>query len=289
VARVSLLALLSVVVQLGGALVLLVFGKLLLEWALALDVDDALFSQDNTAIGLASAGWYFGLAIILVAALGGPSEGMLVDLGLLLLYGGFGVLLLAVALWSAPRVLLPKFDVKEELVRDRNAGAGLVLGAGAAASGAVVAAAMQGNAPGGLLGGLASMTGTFVVAQLSLGILVRLHRLVAHFDVHDEIREGNTAAACTLAGALLGNGLLLHVGWRGDLDPARPLASLLPGFVAFGLGVLLMPMVRLLVSRLWFSGIGFDREIASDKNLAAGVLELVAHPALAALLVGVLA
>jgi uncharacterized membrane protein YjfL (UPF0719 family) len=286
---VNSFALLGVVLQLVSALVLLVLGKLLLEWALALDVDDALFSQDNTAIGLASAGWYLGVAIILATALGGPSEGVLVDLGLFLLYGGFGVLLLSIALRLAPRVLLPKFDVKDELVRDRNAGAGLVLGAACVASGAVVAAAMQGHAPGGLVGGLASMTATFLLAQLSLGILVRLHRLVAHFDVHQEIRDGNTAAACTLAGALLGNGLLLHVGWRGDFDPARPLVSLLPGLVAFGLGVLLMPMVRLLVSRLWFAGIGFDREIATDKNLAAGVLELVAHPALAALLVGLLA
>jgi uncharacterized membrane protein YjfL (UPF0719 family) len=285
----NLLAVFGGVVQLGGALVLLVLGKLLLEWALALDVDDALFSQDNTAIGLASAGWYLGVAIVLATALGGPSEGILADLGLLLLYGGFGVVLLALALRFAPRVLLPEFDVKEELVRDRNAGAGLVLGAAAVASGGVVAAAMQGHAPGGLPGGLASMTGTFLLAQLSLGILVRLHRLVAHFDVHKEIREGNTAAACTLAGALLGNSLLLHFGWRGDIDPARPLLTLLPGLVAFGLGVLLMPLVRLLVSRFWFSGIGFDREIAGDKNLAAGVLELVAHPALAALLVGLLA
>jgi len=271
------------------AIVLIVGAKVLLEAALRLPLDAHLFVEDNPAIGIACAGFYAGVIATLAAAIGtGATGDPLADLGLSGLYGTVGVVLQGASLRFTPKVLVPRFDIHEELVRDRNVGAGLVLAASGIASGLVVAAAMQGEAPGGIGGGLLSMLVAFAAGQLSMALLTRMHRLVAHFDVHAEIREGNVAAGCVLAGAILGNGILLHWGLRGDFVPEAIGASLLPLGIAFAAGIVLMPLVRLLVSRLFFGGVGFDKEIADDKNVAAGVLELVAHPGLALLIVSVL-
>jgi uncharacterized membrane protein YjfL (UPF0719 family) len=107
--------------------------------------------------------------------------------------------------------------------------------------------------------------------------------------VHDEIRRDNAAAGCALAGAFLGNGVLLAWGVSGEIDPRRLAASLAPIGIALLCGLLLVPVVRLLVSRVFFAGVPFEREIRHDRNLAAGIVDLLSQVLLALLVVRLLA
>jgi uncharacterized membrane protein YjfL (UPF0719 family) len=274
---------------LAVALVLVVFGKMVLERALRFDIDGALFEQDNAAVALAVGGYYGGVAAVLWAALGGSEPSFVHDLVSTAVYGALGVLLLAAAVRFAAPVLLPGFDVRAELVRDRNAGTGVVVGAAALASGLVAAGAISGSAPGGFAGGIASAVATFAIGQASLALLTRVYGRVAGFDAHAEIRDDNTAAGCALAGALLGNGILLGWGVSGDLDVARPLHTVAPLGAAIVVAVVLMPVTRVLVSRFFFAGVPFAAEIQRDRNVAAGIIDLLAHVLIALLVVRLLA
>jgi uncharacterized membrane protein YjfL (UPF0719 family) len=269
---------------LAVALVVIVIAKLAIARALRFDVDAALFEQDNPAVALAAGGYYAGVAAVLWAALTGVEPTFVLELLSTAVYGMVGVALLALAVRLAAPVLLPRLDVHAELVRDRNAGTGVVVGAAALASGLIAAGAISGNAPGGFAGGIASAAATFVVGQCSLALLTRLYGRVVGFDAHAEILADNTAAGCALAGALLANGILLGWGVSGDLDPARPLRTLAPLGTAVGAAVVLMPVTRLLVSRLFFAGVPFEAEIRRDRNVAAGIVDMLVQ-VLAALLV----
>jgi uncharacterized membrane protein YjfL (UPF0719 family) len=245
-----------------AALLVLVFAKLALEWALRLPIDEALFEADNPAVALVAGGYYAGVAAVLWAALRGQEATWVADLASTAHYGAWGTVLLALATRFAGPVLLPGFHVADELVRDRNAGTGVAVGAALLASGLIVAGAMQGQAPGGLVIGLASTTGAFLLGQGSLAVLTRVYGRFVGFDAHAEIERDNVAAGCALAGGLVGNGILLAWGVSGDLDPKRLVASVGPVALAVVLGVLLLPVLRLLVTRVFFAGIPFATVIA---------------------------
>ena len=218
---------------LAVALVVEVIAKLAIARALRLDVDAALFEQDNPAVALAAGGYYAGVAAVLWAALSGVEPTFVLELLSTAVYGMVGVALLALAVRLAAPVLLPRLDVHAELVRDRNAGTGVVVGAAALASELIVRGRHLGNAPGGFAGGIASAVATFVIGQFSLALLTRLYGRVVGFDAHAEILADNAAAGCALAGALLANGILLGWGvWGFDL--ARPLRTLAPLGTAIG-------------------------------------------------------
>ena len=285
----ALLPLASAAGLLVLALVIVVLAKVGLEWALALDIDQVLFEEDNHAVALAAGGYYAGVTAVLWSALTGVERSYFEDLFSTGVHGAAGVVLLACGVRLAGPVLLPAFHVRQELVRDRNAGTGVVVGAAALATGLIAAGAIQGNAPGGMAGGLLSALAAFVIGQASLGLVTRLYAKVVGFDAHAEILHDNTAAGCALAGALIGNGILLGWGVSGDLDPARPLATLAPLGAALLASALLIPVVRLLVSRLFFAGIPFAVEIQRDRNLAAGIVDLLIHTLLAVLVVRLLA
>jgi uncharacterized membrane protein YjfL (UPF0719 family) len=274
---------------LAVALVIVVLGKLALERALRFDIDGALLEEDNAAVALAVGGYYAGVAAVLWAALGGVEASLIFDLVSTAVYGALGVLLLALAVRFVAPVLLPRFDVRAELLHDRNAGTGVVVGAAALASGLVAAAAISGSAPGGVAGGIASAVVAFLVGQGSLALLSRVYGRVVGFDAHAEIKGDNTAAGCALAGALLANGILLGWGVSGDLDPARPLHTLAPLATAIAVALVLMPVTRLLVSRFFFAGVPFATEIRRDRNVAAGIIDMVAHVLIAVMVVRLLA
>ena len=274
---------------LGEALVIVVLAKLVIERALRFDIDGALFEQDNPAVALAVGGYYAGVAAVLWSALSGVEPTFVLELVSTALYGVLGVLLLAVGVRFAAPLLLPRLDVRAELLRDRNAGTGVVVGAAALASGLIAAGALAGNAPGGMVGGIASATGAFVVGQASLALLTRIYDRMTGFDAHAEILSDNAAAGCALAGAFLANGILLAWGVSGDFDPTRPFRTLAPLGVAISSAIVLMPLTRLLVSRLFFAGVPFEVEIRRDRNVAAGIVVMLAQVLTALLVVRLLA
>ena len=93
-------------------------AKLAIERALRMEIDVALFEDDNPAVAFATGGYYMGVAAVLWSALSGTEATFLHDLLTTAVYGTLGVLLLALSVRMAAPVLLPGFDVVAELKRD---------------------------------------------------------------------------------------------------------------------------------------------------------------------------
>jgi hypothetical protein len=87
---------------------------------------------------------------------------------------------------------------------------------------------------------------------------------------------------------LLGNGILIGAGVSGDVDPTEMARTLAPVAAAWSPPCCMTPVVRLIVSRLFFGGIPFRTEICKDRNLAAGIVEMIAHALMATVAVGLM-
>ena len=85
------------------------------------------YEQDNPALAVAVAGYYFGLVLAIGGALTGPDQMLVDDLIDLFIYGLLAVILLNISWFLCDRLILYRFRVSDELIRDRNTGTGAVL------------------------------------------------------------------------------------------------------------------------------------------------------------------
>ena len=183
-------------IHLAVVLVLLVIGKWVydgLHRSFALRTE--LLEKDNLAVGLAVAGYYLGLVIVLGGVVSGPASFSLLDdvIGLAI-FGLLGIVLLNVSAWINDKVVFSKFAIEREIVEDRKAGVGALEGANYVAVGLITAGAMSGE--GGLPSGLA-----FWIAGLAALIVAGiLYDRITSYDLHDELERNNLAVAAAFAG-----------------------------------------------------------------------------------------
>ena len=267
-------------IYLAVVLVLLVIGKWVydaLHRRFVLRVE--LLDNGNLAVALAVGGYYVGLAIVLGGVAYGPASFSLLDdvIGLAI-FGLLGIGLLNLSAWVNDTVVFSKFDNDREIVEDRNAGLGAVEGGNYVAVGLITAGAMSGE--GGLLPGLA-----FWVAGLAaLVVAGLLYDRITSYDLHDQIEKDNVAVGVAFAGVLVGFGNIIRLAGEGDF------VSWTESLTGFGyytvVGLVLLPVVRLVADKLLLPGANLSSELVKERpNLAAGVIEAVTYVA-ASMLIG---
>lgn len=245
------------------------------------DRREELLGKDNAAVALATAGYYLGVVIVFAGAYLGPTHGLLHDLLAVAGYSALGVVLLHAARWINDFFILTGFSATEEIVRDRNLGAGAVLAANYIAAGLVVAGSVYGQG-GGVLTALAF----FALGQVAMVVFSYIYDWTAPYKLADEIKADNHAAGIGFAGTLIAIGLIVmdavgidFVGWGYNL-----------AVLAFGVVVMFvyLVLVRLFFDRVVLAGAELNREIAQDRNVGAGVLEFAVSVGFAAILMLVL-
>ena len=267
-------------IHLAVVLVLLVIGKWVydgLHRSFALRTE--LLEKDNLAVGLAVAGYYLGLVIVLGGVVSGPASFSLLDdvIGLAI-FGLLGIVLLNVSAWINDKVVFSKFAIEREIVEDRKAGVGALEGANYVAVGLITAGAMSGE--GGLPSGLA-----FWIAGLAALIVAGiLYDRITSYDLHDELERNNLAVAAAFAGVLVGFGNVIRLAGEGDF------VSWNESLTEFGyytlVGLVLLPFIRLFADKVLLPGTRLSDELVQERpNLGAGVIEGVTYLA-ASMLIG---
>lgn len=257
-----------------AVVVLLTLARLVQQWLYGQSLHDMLTQRDNPAIGVAVAGYLFGIMWTVTVLLGTLSYDLLPDVVHVLIYGGLGLILLTVVALGSCRLYLGA-SMQEQLA-NRNVAAAIVV------AGVYIATSLTYS--GGLTGeggGFWIMLLFFVLGQLALLVITYAFRLLTSYDDIQEITAGNSAAALALAGLLIAVGLVVR----------RAVSGNYVGFVsAFGefllallLVVILYPVRQVIVQWLllggpmhWQASL-LDQEIARDKNVAAGLLEATAY------------
>ena len=235
-----------------------------------------LVEQDNPALALALTGYYAGLVLAIGGTLVGPDKGLLEDLIDLVVYGSVGILLLNASWYICDRVILYKFKVSDELIRDHNQGTGAVSAGVSVASGFILYGSVQGTG-----GNIWTVCAFWLVGQLMLILAGLVYNLITPYSIHDEIEKDNAAAGVSFAGVLVAMGIIIGLAAEGDF---ASWSESLPEYIGYSLlGLVLLPVIRFLTDKLLLPTVNLTDEIAGQEkpNLGAAYIEAFSYIAAA--------
>jgi len=233
---------------------------------------DELVKKDNFALAIAVAGYYFGLVIALGGVLASDSEGWLIDVIEILIYGVFAILLLNISIIINDKIILRKFDNIKEIIDDQNVGTGVVEAANHIAVGMILYGAMSGD-----YGGLISAAVFWILGQLVLIIAGEIYRRILPFDLHAEIERDNVAVGVAFAGVFIAIGNIIRIGAAGNFVSWYDNITTFFGFVIFGL--IMLPVLRFVTDKVLLPGEKLSDELVNQErpNVGAGTIEAFAY------------
>jgi uncharacterized membrane protein YjfL (UPF0719 family) len=263
--------------------IMVIVARLINQVIMKVKITDALIKRDNPALGIAMAGYLFGVVMIANAVLIGDSSGDLLRDALLVgAYGIGGIVFLALVAMFGLKILHALDYVAE--IEKGNVAVGIAAAGRFVATSFIIAGVVSGESQGGTW---VTAIVFFLAGQLALIALAWLYRQLTSYNDSQEILSGNIAAAISYAGVMIGIGITIENGLVGTfVDYAT-------GFAAFGKSLLVIvafyPIRQFLVQGVLLGG-GFapyggrlDSEISADKNVGAGVIEATAYIAVAIL------
>ena len=226
-----------------------------------------LVKRDNLALGISASGYFLATAIVFVGATLGPSKGFLTDLVAVGGYSVLGILFLNAARIILDKLMLTRFATLKEIIEDRNCGVGAVRAGAYIATGLIAAGSISGQG-----GGVLTAIVFFVLGQLCLLAFARLYDVITPYDLHQELESGNVAAGVAFGGTLVAIGIITANAVAGDFVAWGP--SLLWFAEVVVIGMIVLPIVRFFMDKLIITGEDLNQEIARDRNIAAGLLEM---------------
>lgn len=244
------------------------------------NLTEELVVKDNPAVALALVGYYFGLVLCIGGALAGPSHGVIEDVIDLVIYGMLSIALLNISWFLCDKLILYKFKISEELVRDHNLGTGVVSFGISIASGLVIYGSISGEG-----GNIWTAIIFWAMGQVILMMAGFLYSWMVPFDLHGEIEKDNVAAGVSFAGALIAMGLIIGLSAEGDFSSYR---EDLPSYIAFSLlGLIILPIIRLLTDKVLLPSVKLTDEIIAGTadqekpNVGAAYVEAFSYIAAA--------
>ena len=255
---------------LASLLCFLVFARSVFGWVgrlegYSLTVETTI--NDNPAVGirfgfflLAAATSFFNLLV--------PSGGGLrQDFDIVAFYGLVSILLLVIAREVNDRLILYKFNNDAEVIGKKNSSIAVVEGCSYLGTAFITSGAFS-NVEAGIGAALI----WFVVGQCVLVVLDNIYSIAAP-GIQDALGAQNLAAAFSLGGFLVAGGLALGAAISGESF----------GWVQDGIDVgyflaiwfLVITVVQFLLNKIFLPGTSVRKELLTDRNVAAGIIEAV--------------
>jgi len=235
-----------------------------------------LVEKDNAALALAVVGYYCGLVLAIGGTIAGPSAGLVDDLYDLVIYGILSIILLNISWFLCDKLILFKFRVSEELIRDHNQGTGVVSAGISVASGFIIYGAVSGEG-----GSIWTVLVFWALGQVLLILAGLVYELITPYNIHEEIEKDNVAAGVSFAGALVSVGIIIGLAGEGDFTAW---SIDLPVYIGFAvLGLILLPIIRLLTDKVLLPTVKLSDEISAQEkpNVGAAYIEAFSYIAAA--------
>ena len=235
-----------------------------------------LVEKDNAALALAVVGYYFGLVLAIGGTIAGPSAGLVEDLYDLVIYGILSIILLNISWFLCDKLILYKFRVSEELIRDHNQGTGVVSAGISVASGFIIYGAVSGEG-----GSIWTVLVFWALGQVLLILAGLVYELITPYNIHEEIEKDNVAAGVSFAGALVSIGVIIGLAGEGDFTAWSVDLPVYLGFAV--LGLILLPIIRLLTDKVLLPTVKLSDEISAQEkpNVGAAYIEAFSYIAAA--------
>ncbi len=236
------------------------------------DLTHELAQKDNPALALGIGGYYLGLVLSIGGAIEGPSSGIIADLIDLSIYGFLSIILMNLSWSVCDKLILYKFRITDELIRDQNEGAGAVLFGVCVGSGLVIFGSVSGAG-----GTIWTALLFWLMGQAMLIIAALVYNLITCYDIHDEIEKDNVAAGISFAGVLIATGMVVGTAAMADFESWSVLFSEFIPVALFGL--ILLPVIRLLTDKLLLPTVKLSDEIAKQEkpNMGAAYIEALSY------------
>lgn len=266
------------VIYIAIGFVIFVIGKFVYQlFNRGFSVKDELVEKDNLAFAFAHVGYFIGLLIVIGGAIVGPSDGLLMDVLEISVYGLLGVILLNLSIIINDKVILRNFSIKQEIITDRNVGTGIIEGAVAISSGLIIYGAVAGETDYALGFSVLTAAVFWAAGLVAMFIISLVYQAITPYDVHDHIEKDNVAVGIGFAGVLIAVANLIRFGLYGDFEGwGYTFAE--AGFELL-LGIILLPVMRFITDKILLPGQKLTDEIINqDKpNIGAALIEAFAY------------
>ena len=237
-----------------------------------------LVEKDNAALALAIAGYYFGLVFAIGGTMVGPSVSILDSLLDIFIYGAISIILINASWYICDKLILYKFKISDELIRDHNQGTGVVSAGVSIASGLIIFGSVQGDG-----GNIWTVIVFWTMGQIFLILAGLVYNLITPYDIHDEIEKDNVAAGVSFAGALVAMGTIIGLAAESDFVSWK---ESLPAYFSYAIvGLILLPAIRFLTDKILLPTVKLSHEIASQEKPNVGAAYIEAFSYIAAALI----
>jgi len=263
----------STVIYLASAFLLFFIGKWVYQlFHPKINVKDELVIHDNFAFSLAHTGYFIGLLLAIGGAIIGSSRGLLLDLFDIATYGLEAIILLNISILLNDKLILPKFSIHDEIIRDQNAGTGAIEAAVAISTGLIILGAVAGEG-----GDWLTALVFWLVGQALLIVSTLIYNLITPYDVHEHIEKDNVAAGIAFAGAMVAIANLIRFALMPDFESWA--SSLTDVMIDFGIGIIFLPLARLIADKILLPGQKLTDEIINQEkpNTGAALIEAFAY------------
>jgi len=270
----------------GYALLILFLGKLFYEWTSRFSFLDELTERDNPAFGACLAGFLLGLALALTGAFPAGADSYFTAARDMTTSGVLALLLLRASIWINDKAILNRFSIDEEMLRDRNIGAGAAVAGSCIGTGLVLAGALTGESST-WLHSVRDIVVYWIVGQALFIVGALAFYRTAGYNVKETMEHDNNAAAgISLGGFLASLGILLWAVLQNATSDL--MAELIIIVVMAVIGIPLLLLSTIVVQKLILPRINLPKEITIDKNAAAGLICAAASLSTAILLAATL-
>lgn len=268
---------LTTLLYLAASFILFIVGKFVYQlFHPKINVAHELVEEDNFAFSVAYVGYFIGLLLAIGSAVMGESDGLWNDLMDIGVYGAFSIILLNLSIIVNDKIILRKFNVKKEIIEDRNVGTGVVEGALSVATGLIILGAIHGEGYGDG-GPIVTATLYWLLGQALMFVTSIVYNAILPYDIHEHIEKDNVAVGIGFAGALIAIANLIRFALMHDFESW--IITLEDVAIDVGIGLAFLPLVRLLTDKILLPGQKLTDEIINQEhpNNGAALVEAFAY------------
>jgi uncharacterized membrane protein YjfL (UPF0719 family) len=249
----------------------------------SVNIQQELVEKDNFAFILSYVGYFSAIIIAIGGAIVGESYDFIIDIQHIFIYGIIAIALLLLSAWICNKVILNKFDLKKEIITDKNEGSGIIEAAIYMANGFILYGALLGESET-LIAGIFTFIIYWVIGNIVLIIASKIFIAWMGYSIHDEVEKDNVAAGISFSGAILAIGIITM---NAILDPFVDwTTTLIDISLQTLLGCILLPIMRVFADKILLPGRKLTDEIINQEkpNIGAGLIEAFAYIASAILI-----
>ncbi len=241
-----------------------------------INVKNELVIKDNLAFAIAHTGYFIGLLIAIGSAIVGPSHGLIIDLIDIVVYGSLAIILLNISTIINDKLILNKFDVRKEIIEDKNEGTGAIEGASAIAAGLIIYGSVSGETDY-LAFGVFTSVAFWLIGQAIMILTAWVYNLITSFDVHEQIEKDNVAVGVGFAGAIIAIANLIRFSLMGDFIDWTSSLTKIAAYVIIGFVFLII--TRFIADKVLLPGQKLTDELINQEkpNVGAGIIEAFAY------------